>query len=107
MSAAAGPLPASRPGLSAGRVTSVVADAAAAGVTRVWLHRGMGPGSVSEEAIAVAREHGLRVIPGGCPNMFGACSDAGHRGMRRMLTMTGKLPRTVDDPPLPVPATVA
>ncbi len=85
----------------------VVADAAAAGVPRVWLHRGMGPGSVSDEAIAVAREHGLRVIPGGCPNMFGACSDAGHRGMRRMLAMTGKLPRTVDDPPLPAPATAA
>jgi len=39
--------------------------------------------------------------------MFGACADPGHRGMRRMLTMTGKLPRTVGDPPLPGPATPA
>ncbi|HEX8105160.1 MAG TPA: nitroreductase/quinone reductase family protein [Solirubrobacteraceae bacterium] len=29
---------------------AVVADAAAAGVPRVWLHRGMGPGSLTDEA---------------------------------------------------------
>ncbi|HEX8084540.1 MAG TPA: CoA-binding protein [Solirubrobacteraceae bacterium] len=74
----------------------IVADCAAAGVPRVWLHRGLGPGSVSQEAIAVGREHGISVIPGGCPNMFGATSDPGHVCLRAMLRATGKLPRRID-----------
>lgn len=76
----------------------VVRDCAAAGVPRVWLHRGIGPGSTSDAAVALCREHGMSVIPGGCPNMFGATSDAGHRCMRAMLSMTGKIPRSVPDP---------
>jgi predicted CoA-binding protein len=55
---------------------SVVADCAAAGVQRVWLHRGLGPGSMSQQAVDACREHGIRVIPGACPNMFGATADA-------------------------------
>jgi len=73
----------------------VVADCAAAGVPRVWLHRGMGPGSLSGEAVEACHDHGIVVIPGGCPNMFGATSDRGHRGMLRVLQLTGKVPRRV------------
>lgn len=73
----------------------VVADCAAAGVPRVWLHRGLGPGSTSEEAVALCREQGIAVIPGGCPNMFGATSDSGHKCLLAMLRLGGKLPRTV------------
>jgi len=75
----------------------IVADCATAGVPRVWLHRGIGPGSSSQEAVAACREHGIAVIPGGCPNMFGATSDRGHRGMLRVLQATGKVPRRLDD----------
>jgi predicted CoA-binding protein len=71
----------------------VVADAHAAGIPRVWLHRGMGPGSSSEPAVQFCTEHGIAVIPGGCPNMFGETSDAGHRCMRVLLQLTGKVPR--------------
>ena len=74
---------------------AVVEDCALAGVPRVWLHRGIGPGSVSEEAIEAGRGHGIAVIPGGCPNMFGATSDRGHRGMLHVLQVTGKLRRRV------------
>ncbi len=73
----------------------VVVDCVSAGVPRVWLHRGLGPGSVSEKAIAYCREHGVSVIPGGCPNMFGATSDRGHRCMRAMLQLTRKIPASV------------
>jgi predicted CoA-binding protein len=73
----------------------VVADCATAHVPRVWLHRGMGPGSTSEEAVALCKERGIRVIPSGCPCMFGATADPGHRCMRAMLRLTGKLPRVV------------
>lgn len=77
----------------------VVEDCAAAGVPRVWLHRGLGPGSLSDDAVAACRRLGIAVIPGGCPNMFGGTSDAAHRSMRRMLTLTGSLPRTLDEAP--------
>ena len=76
---------------------AVVEDCAAAGVPRVWLHRGIGAGSLSEDAVAACRRHGIAVIPGGCPNMFGATSDPGHRGMLRMLQLTGKVPRRLID----------
>jgi predicted CoA-binding protein len=74
---------------------AVVADAIAAGTERVWLHRGLGPGSSSPDAEQYCRDHGVEVIPGGCPCMFGATSDPGHRCMRVVLAATGKLPRSV------------
>lgn len=73
----------------------VVEDCAAAGVPRVWLHRGIGPGSFSEAAVEACHEHGIDVIPGGCPNMFGETSDPAHRCLRAMLSATHRIPRTV------------
>ena len=67
----------------------------ALGITKVWMHRAFGAGSVSEEATRLGRENGVTVIDGGCPLMFGETSDGGHRFMCRWLTMTGKVPRTV------------
>jgi predicted CoA-binding protein len=75
----------------------VVIDCVSAGVERVWLHRGIGPGSVSAAAVDYCREHGVNVIPGACPNMFGATSDAGHRCMRVMLRAGGKIPAHLQD----------
>jgi len=77
---------------------TVVADCVAAGVPRVWLHRGLGPGSTSEQAVAYCREHGVSVIPGGCPNMFGATADTGHKCLRALLRVTGKIPGSVEGP---------
>jgi predicted CoA-binding protein len=76
----------------------IAADCVAAHVPRVWLHRGLGPGSLSEAAVALCQEHGIAVIPGGCPNMFGETSDFGHRCMCAMLKLSGKIPRHVDAP---------
>lgn len=73
----------------------VVAEAHDAGVPRVWLHRGMGVGSSSQTAVDFCTEHGMAVIPGGCPNMFGDTSDPGHRCMRVLLQLSGKVPREV------------
>jgi predicted CoA-binding protein len=77
-------------------VPTVVADCAEAGVPRVWLHRGVGPGSSSDEGVRMCRERGIAVIAGGCPNMFAATSDGGHRMMCRVLQATGKIPRRID-----------
>ena len=73
----------------------VIADCAAAHVDRVWLHRGIGPGSTSHEAVELCHQHGISVIPGGCPNMFGSTADRAHKCMRVMLQATGKIPRSV------------
>ena len=57
----------------------VVRDCAEAGVERVWLHRGTGPGAVSEAAVALCREKGIAVVEGECPFMFLPSSGFVHR----------------------------
>lgn len=52
------------------------------GIKHVWMHRGPGAGSVSKTATAYGRQHGITVIDGGCPCMFGPTADFGHKIMR-------------------------
>lgn len=77
------------------RAMDTVREAAGLGITRVWMHRSMDAGSVSPEAAAFGREQGMTVIEGGCPLMFGAASDGGHKVMCWFLKLTGSVPRTV------------
>jgi len=65
------------------------------GIRQVWLHRAFGPGSLSQSAVEYGRSHGMQVIPGGCPLMFGATADRGHKMLRRFCRMTGAVPRKV------------
>lgn len=65
------------------------------GIEHVWMHRSLGGGSVSEEAAQWGRDHGMRVIAGGCPLMFDPAADPAHKVMRFFLTLTGKVPRNV------------
>ena len=65
------------------------------GIGTVWLHRSMGAGSASAAAAAYGRDHGVRVINGGCPLMFGADADTGHKIMRVVCGWTGAVPRKV------------
>lgn len=73
--------------------TKLVHECAEAGVSRVWLHRSFGPGSVSREAEEFCRDHQIAVIAGGCPMMFCQPVDWGHRCMRWVLAATGGLPK--------------
>jgi predicted CoA-binding protein len=77
------------------RAMATVRECADLGITQVWMHRAFGAGSVSEEAAAWARQRGIRVIAGGCPLMFDPAADGGHKVMRPLLTLTGKVPRRV------------
>jgi Ca2+-transporting ATPase len=74
---------------------ATVRECAVLGIEHVWMHRAFGAGSVSEPAARWGREHGIRVIEGGCPLMFGPAADVGHRVMRPLLTLAGKVPRRV------------
>jgi predicted CoA-binding protein len=65
------------------------------GIKQVWMHRAFGAGSVSKAATEYGREHGITVIDGGCPCMFNPAADPGHKAMRFVFTLTGKVPRRV------------
>ena len=72
-----------------------VRECADLGIEHVWMHRGPGAGSVSETAADYGRQHGLAVIDGGCPCMFGPTADFGHKAMRLVFTLSGNVPREV------------
>ena len=61
-------------------------ECAELGIKHVWMHRGPGAGSVSEAATSYGRAHGITVINGGCPLMFGPTADFGHKVMRHVFT---------------------
>lgn len=77
------------------RAEQTMRECAELGIKHVWMHRGPGGGSVSKPAAELGRAHGIEVIDGGCPCMFGPTSDPGHRIMRPLLTLTGNVPRRV------------
>jgi len=74
---------------------ATVRECAELGIGHVWMHRAFGAGSVSPAAAECGRTHGMSVIDGGCPLMFGPASDGGHRAMRYVCTLTGAVPRRV------------
>ena len=76
---------------------SVVEEAIAVGIPRIWMHCSLGThpglmknlaqkiGSVSAPAVEKAQKEGISVIPGACPMMYMEPKDKGHRFMRGML----------------------
>jgi predicted CoA-binding protein len=68
-------------------------ECAELGIKQVWMHRGPGAGSVSQTATEYGRRHGITVIDGGCPCMFGSTADFGHKIMRRVYA--GHVPKQV------------
>ena len=75
-------------------VPAVLADAAAAGVSRVWLFKGLGgPGAFSEDAVARARGHGMQVVEGACPLMFLEPVGGFHKVHRLFRRLNGSLPK--------------
>ncbi len=72
---------------------SVVRECRELGITRVWMHQAFGAGSVSKEAHELCRASGIASIAGGCPLMYGPTSDGGHRFMRVILGLFGRLPK--------------
>lgn len=71
----------------------VVQDCAAAGVTRVWMHRAGGAGAVSQNAVDFCRQHGMAVVAGECPLMFLPNGEWFHRFHGFLKKVTGSYPR--------------
>ena len=76
----------------------VVKDCTELGINKIWMHRGMdGKGtSVSNEAVTFCHKHNINVIPGGCPMMFCPHADGGHKFIRWLMGITGRLPKQFD-----------
>lgn len=75
----------------------VVKECEELGITRVWMHKGIDlkHPSVSGKAVEFCHQHGINVIPGSCPMMYCRHADVGHRFMRWIYGLTGKLPPQV------------
>lgn len=80
-------------GTSPSRADDTMRECVELGIHRVWMHRGPGAGSVSPTATAYGREHGVTVIDGGCPCMFGPTADFSHKIMKVFLS--SHVPKTV------------
>lgn len=80
---------ATRPDAAAGTLRECVD----LGISHAWMHRSIGPGSVSKEAAAFGTDHGITVIAGGCPLMYDPAADAGHKVMRMVCSLAGTVPR--------------
>ena len=70
----------------------VVRQCGQSGVKKVWFHRSLGDGSVSNEAVEECHRLGIEAIVGGCPLMFCEPVDIGHRCMRWWFQRKGKVP---------------
>lgn len=71
----------------------VVQDCGEAGVHRVWMHESLAKGSsVSAKAVEYCRQHDISVIAGACPMMFGDGVDFGHKCMRWLMSVSGRMP---------------
>jgi hypothetical protein len=68
-------------------------ECAELGIRHVWMHWGAGGTSVSNAATEYGRQHGITVIDGGCPLMFGPTADFGHKVMR--VVYAGHVPKQV------------
>ncbi len=65
------------------------------GIKQVWMHRGPGGGSVSHEAAEQGRAAGVTVLEGGCPLMYAPTGDVGHKVLRGVLSLVGRIPKQV------------
>jgi uncharacterized protein len=83
--------------LASPKVTDqIVQECVDLGVKHVWMHCMMGtkPGlaqsmtSVSQDAVQMCRENGIKVIPGSCPNQY-LDPDFGHKIMHGMFGLFG------------------
>ncbi len=76
-------------------VEDVMKDCVALGIKHVWMHRGPGGGSVSHSAAEMGRAEGIKVIEGGCPLMYAQTADVGHKVLKGVLSLVGRMPKTV------------
>lgn len=82
--------------MTAPQVTEgVVRDCAEIGISRIWMYRAGGQGSVSPQAVEFCKSRGIQVIPGECPLMFWRDAGFGHRVHGFFRKIAGHYPARV------------
>ena len=71
----------------------IVRQCADCGIKRVWFHRSIGQGSVSDDAVRECHTRSIDCIVGGCPLMFCEPVDIAHKCMRWWFQRNGRVPR--------------
>ena len=71
----------------------VVREVAELGIPRVWMHKGGGPGAVSESAIQFCKEKNIKVVYGVCPFMYLQPQGFGHKMHYSISKWFGGLPQ--------------
>ncbi len=74
-------------------VEDVVKQCIETGISRVWMHRSFGTGSVSTDSVKLCQENNITVIAGACPMMYLQPVDFGHKMIKGILRFTGGLPK--------------
>lgn len=77
-------------GTHPGQTPGVIRQCAELNIRQVWIHRSIGQGSFHPDAIGLANELNLKLIPGGCPMMFQEPVDIGHKCLRWFLGKSSK-----------------
>lgn len=91
-SAASGPIGAALFMVPPTETLDLLRAARAAGISKVWLHRGLGPGATTQGAAALAAELGVSLVDGECPMMFFADAGLVHRLHRSSRSLAGRFP---------------
>ncbi len=71
----------------------IVQECIEANIKNIWLHRGVGKGSVNEKVLALCKDNGVEVVPGYCPFMFLPGTGFGHKLHGFFLRLTGSYPK--------------
>jgi len=71
--------------------TAIVEQCVKQDVRHIWMHRSIGPTSVSDEGVRMAAANAMNCIPGGCPLMFCEPVDFAHKCIRWWIGRKGGL----------------
>ncbi len=72
---------------------SIIEECLKLGINYAWFHSSINQGSLDNKAASYGEEKGMKVIRTGCPMMYVAPVDFGHKCIKWVLNLTGKVPR--------------
>jgi len=71
----------------------IVREVAELGIKRVWMHKGVGAGAVSESAVQFCKENNIAAVYGVCPFMYFQPQPFGHKLHHDLAKWFGGLPK--------------
>jgi len=72
---------------------SIIEECLKLGIDYAWFHSSINQGSLDNGAASYGEENGMKVIRTGCPMMYIAPIDFGHKCIKWVLKLTGKIPK--------------